>query len=234
MEAEFVVEVELPDGRRETEEIPITANEQPDTLVLPYRKGLPRRKFRVWHSSVLGILSELSKTFAELYPWREEDAAWFVLTGEPPMTSPLAWKREWQEYTDQYSITLTVEPWVSVETVTQLYSKLRRYSLKRNTRRVSERNLAMFRFVIAELEAPSQDESKPLFGEKKRWRGGMVGRGYFESRLWELEGPSWRTLLKRWNQAHPQEWSYDDVRLFFRDFYRAHKAIAGPYRDRML
>jgi hypothetical protein len=230
MEADLVVEVELPDGRRETEEIPITANEQPDTLVLPYGKGLPRREFRVWRSSVLGILRELSKTLAELYPWREEDAAWFVLTGEPPMTSPLAWKREWQEYTDQYSITLTVDPWVSVETVTQLYSELRRYSLRRNTRRLSERNLAVFRFVIAELEAPSHDENKPLFGGRRLRRGGVVGQGYFESRLWELEGPSWRTLLERWNQAHPQEWGYEDVRLFSRDFYRVHKAIAGSYK----
>ena len=231
MEADLVVEVELPDGRRETEEIPITANEQPDTLVLPYRKGLLGRTFRVWRSSVLGILSNLSKTFARIYPWREEDAAWFVLTGEVPGTSPLAWKREWQEYTDQYSITLTVDPWVSVETVTQLYSELRRYSLRRNTRRLSERNLAVFRFVIAELEAPSHDENKPLFGGRKQRRGGVVGgRGHLERRLWELEGPSWRTLLERWNQAHPQEWGYEDVRLLSRDFYRVHKAIAGSYK----
>ena len=137
-----------------------------------------------------------------------------MLTGEVPGTSPLTWKSEWQEYTDQHAITLTVEPWVSVETVTQLYSELRRYSLK---------------FVIAELEAPSHDENKPLFGGRRLRRGGVVGQGYFESRLWELEGPSWRTLLERWNQAHPQEWGYEDVRRFSRDFYRAHKAIARPY-----
>lgn len=55
--------------------------------------------------------------------------------------------------------------------------------------------------------------------------------GRLESQLWELEGPSWRTLLKRWNQMYPEEWSYEDVRLFSRDFYRMHKAIALPYKD---
>jgi hypothetical protein len=229
MEADLVVEVELPDGRRETEEIPITANEQPETLVLPYRKGLPKRTFRVWRSSVLGILSNLSKTFAGHYPWREEDAAWFVLTGEVPGTSPLTWKTEWQEYSYQQAITLTVEPWVSVETVADLYSKLRRPLMGRNTRRLSVRNLAVFRFVIAQLEAPVSSGDKPLFGGRRLQREVMMGP--LERRLWDLGGPSWRTLLERWNQAHPEEWSYDDVRLFSRDFYRAHKAIARPYKN---
>jgi hypothetical protein len=227
LEADLVVEVELPDGRRETEEIPITTDQQPETLVLPHTKGLPRQKFRVWRPSILGILSSLSKMFSEHYPWREEDAAWFVLTGEVPETSPLAWETEWQEYTDQHAITLTVEPWVSTETVADLYSELRRRTLGRNTRRLSVRNLAVFRFVIAQLEAPAPSEDKPLFGGRRPRKGSMIGR--LESKLWHLEGPSWRTLLERWNQAHPEEWSYDDVRLFSRDFYRAHKAIARPY-----
>jgi hypothetical protein len=228
-EAELVVEVELPDGHKETEEISIAPNQQPDKLVLPYTKGLPRREFRVWRSSVLGILSNLSKTFAEHYPWREEDAAWFVLTGEVPEASLLAWITEWQEYTDQQTITLTVDSWVSVETVASLYSELRRYRLGRNTRRLSERNLDVFRFVITQLKAPSPDEDKPLFGGRKLRRSSVVGR--LEKQLWELEGPSWRTLLEQWNQAHPGEWSYEDVRLFSRDFYRAHKAIARPYKS---
>lgn len=75
--------------------------------------------------------------------------------------SPLAWKEESQDYIDQYTITLTIEPWLSVETVAHIYSEIRHHRLGRNARRLSARNLAVFRFVIAHLKAPAPDGDKP-------------------------------------------------------------------------
>jgi hypothetical protein len=85
------VRVELPDGRIETEEITAMTNLQPDTLVLPYRRELPSREVPVWPVSVLGILRDLSVALARHFAWQEEDACWFVLTGETPIVSPLSW-----------------------------------------------------------------------------------------------------------------------------------------------
>ena len=48
--------------------------------------------------------------------------------------------------------------------------------------------------------------------------------------LLKLKQPSWRVMLKRWNQQYSvgHTWRYGYVRNFQRDFNRAAKAIVSP------
>jgi hypothetical protein len=221
---ELIVRVELPDGRTETEDIVSMTNLQPAILTLPYGSELPSREVPVWPSSVLGILRKLSVALAGHYTWQEEDAAWFVLTGEEPMVSPLSWStsRYGERDFKHWVINLNVAPWISTETLANYYRYLQRSRLGRNNRPLSERNVAVFRFVIAHLEAQPDKVDAAL-----AWKGvptSIISR----ARPSVLGSPTWRTMLERWNRAHP-EWEYTDVRLFSRDFYRAHKAISQPY-----
>ncbi len=119
-------------------------------------------------------------------------------------------------------INLNVAPWISAEAQAGFYRELQRSLLGRGNRSLSERNVIVFRFVIAHLE-PHPDKLDAAL-EKK----GVPTRITSRTRVSELGGPSWRTLLEHWNRTHPG-WEYADVRLFPRDFYRAQKAISQPY-----
>lgn len=221
---DLLVHLELPDGRTEVEDILIMSNQQPDTLVLPYTAELSRRKFPVWPGSVLGILRNLSIALSDHYAWRQDAAAWFVLTGEPPIASPLSWStRRYGEHDfEHWVITLNVAPWVSAETVANFYRYLQRIRLRRSNRPIAERNTALFRFILRHLQ-PDPDKVNATYG-RIGIPTSMISRG----RVSVLSSPPWRMLLKLWNEEHP-EWKYEDVRLFSRDFYRTHKAISRPY-----
>jgi hypothetical protein len=79
-------------------------------------------------------------------------AAWFTLTGDIPTISGV---RGQAHFTRTAAVTygnmiLTVEPWVSADSVRQAYLDLQRQMLNRKNRSLSERNLAVFRFVVGE------------------------------------------------------------------------------------
>lgn len=222
--ADLLVHLELPDGHTEVEDILIMSNQQPDTLILPHMTELSRREIPVWPGSVLGILRNLSVALSDHYTWRQEDAAWFVLTGEPPIASPLSWStRRYGEHDfEHWVISLNVAPWVSAETAASFYRYVQRSRLRRSNRPIAERNIALFRFVLRHLQ-PDPDKVNATYG-RIGIPTSMISRG----RASVLSSPTWRTLLKLWNEEHPG-WKYEDVRLFSRDFYRTHKAISRPY-----
>lgn len=169
----------------------------------------------IWPSSVLGEVHGLAHKLAQGYPWHEEDALWFVLTGEMPIVSPI--KME-QTFTDHFvdvvteaaegdvlshtygTITLTVEPWMPATTVLRIYRAFQRQMLGGDNRELKDKSLTLLRFVIGHMDE--------------------------QGRL-----PTWRILLKEWNMAYPQE-AYGDeeqhVRNFARDYRNAEKAIAFP------
>jgi hypothetical protein len=197
---ELIVRVELPDGCIETEDITTMTNLQPDTLVLPNRGELPSREVPVWPGSVLGILRNLSVALARHYVWQEDDACWFVLTGKTPMVSPLSWstRRYGGRDFDHWVINLNVAPWISAETLVRFYRYLQRSRLGRSNRPLAERNVAVFRFVIAHLE-PQPDEIDTVV-ERKGAPTSIIS----SAEVSVLGGPSWRTLLERWNREHPE------------------------------
>lgn len=220
--AHLIVHVELPDGRKELERILIKAGQQPDILVLPYGKGLETREVAVWPHSILGILRNVGSALAQGFTWEEDAAAWFVLTGELPSAPPLraSSERYGEDYFQHWTISMTAAPWISADTISRFYREFQRAHLGRNNRPLSERNVAVFRFVIGQLHPRYERMDAP-----QSMQGGS--RSMISKRMTSLlTGPSWRALLDLWNRTYP-EWRYKDVRLFHRDFDRAHRSISG-------
>ncbi len=107
-------------------------------------------------------------------------------------------------------LVLTIQPWVPANVVRAVYANLQKLGLKGKPRALSERNLAVFRFVISHQEVVPGDGAQPA-----------------------LRKPPWRILLDRWNKVYPKEheWHYTDVRRFRRDFDRAEQAVVHPRID---
>jgi hypothetical protein len=121
-------------------------------------------------------------------PWREGEAVGFVLTGEVPVARALV--GEANTFVEAYphltygTITLSVEPWVATDTVAKAYHYLQMQLMRRQPGVLSQRNMAVARFVIGELKALVSVET----GENSQ-----------PQRL------SWRTLMQRWNRANPED-----------------------------
>jgi hypothetical protein len=160
--------------------------------------------------SVLERLHNLCEDLIQrvCHPWSEAEAAWFVLTGEPPIPKAL-YARADSFVSDSLTygtITLKVEPWVAAQTVSEAYQFLQMQFLDRKPRALSRRNLRVARFVMEYLLRLIDTETN---------------QG--TPRL------SWRELMNRWNEEN-QDATYDDERQFNRDFYRAARAVVRPYR----
>jgi hypothetical protein len=179
---------------------------------------------RVEDRSVLEGLRILSTYLAAEYPWQEAQAAWFVLTGEPPAL-PAATGRVSRGSAAPYAeITITMQPWVPADTVRKFYGQLQGRVLTSRPRAFSERNLAVFRFVVG------QQEVKPYSDDAQ---ASALTRQH--PKLMKLKQPSWRIMLERWNRQYPagDNWRYKYVRNFQRDFQRAAQAIVSPHANRL-
>lgn len=151
-----------------------------------------------------------------LFPlWTLADAAWIVVTGKAWQV-PTCLKGEIEGFSNQHltygRINLSVEPWITGETVLRAYQHLQALALPRRPRALSERNLAMTRFVMEHLRHMIVGESED---------GGESPR------------VSWHRLAVRWNREHP-EWAFRDERNFFRDCRRTVSAVARPYDEKRL
>jgi hypothetical protein len=178
-------------------------------------------RIAVWQGSVLGELQRVSKRLARRFPWKEDQAAYFVLCGGNILAGMLmgTWsshinKGVHAHQYDRTTITLTADSWLPAETVFKAYRRLQRQVHGgKNNRRPELRNVAVFRFVLDQSEIR------------------IVSR---EERLAKLELPKWRVMLRRWNEQHPRSdrWHYENpdetgVQRFQRDFVRGQKAVIG-------
>jgi len=96
-------------------------------------------------------LGDLSRWLAARYPWEQKDAAWFVLTNEPPDVISLAFSRD----PTRHTFTLTFAPWVSEDTILRSY----RSACKGDAKLPTEKSLAVLRFV----------DEHTLAGEEPQW-----------------------------------------------------------------
>src|SRR5215216_5628760 len=180
-------------------------------LPFPGEDGETHRTL-VLSGSVLGDLVSKARELLRHYPWFEEDAVWFLLTGEAPYVAPMTMRAKFSgrntflPYPNgnyKYGlIALTIEPWISAETVKGVYQDLQRQFLGKVNRPIEEKNRALVSFV--------------------RDKVGTVS----------LTAPEKRKLSKKlvaeWDQLHP-EWHYGrDTRTFWRDFGLTMKSIALP------
>jgi len=180
-------------------------------------------KHPVADSSVLGDLQVLCKYLAKHHPLTEEMAAYLVLCGETVQVAPLSGRvsnthdAQAGAYAyDHSTITLTIPSWARPEQVQQAYAKLRAQAWAKNSYRSrSERNIAIFRFVMKRAEPYPPKDLIP----------GTSGTFKF---------PPWRELVKEWNQPLPRdhEWRFDHPgytpeKMFRNAFANGYKAITG-------
>jgi hypothetical protein len=179
-------------------------------VVFPFPSNGAIRKVRALPGSLLSELHDLSGLLVELYDWRQEQAGWFVLTGETPRIEPITVSASlltgYRRIAPVWTVSLEVAPWVDAKEVTRIYREIQKQILQGDNSRVKVRNLAILRFVTAQTAA-----------QGKR--------------------PPWRTLLERWNETYPEqhEWRYGNgkepdrhVWNFRRDYDRAEKAVLRP------
>ncbi len=139
-----------------------------------------------WPNSLLHDLLRLSDALIGVYPWEQREAAWFVLTDDVGL-EPIRARTGRIGYPDRYTrgqIELSVDPWVSADTVQRTYRYLQRSMLagahnrSGDNRAIPERSLAVFNFV-EELRLPGGPT--PTFRDMARlW-----------NQRWRSERPTW-------------------------------------------
>jgi hypothetical protein len=108
-------------------------------------------RFWVFNGSLLAELHELGGQLAERFSWQRAQAAWFVLTGEPPAVPPVRIRYRVEEDEDfkRGVVTLEVSTWVSAETVDAVYRDIQRRMLGDiNNRQLDTKTLELLRFVM--------------------------------------------------------------------------------------
>lgn len=145
----------------------------------------------VQRSSVLGELQRVANRLTEQFPWREDQAAWFTLTGEPPLVSPIKIRYKWHPArihhpwgdTTRFTygeVTISVIPWVPETNVSEAYFNLQRRILQVQQNQPLERpGLELLRFVL--------QQENPLGLTRARRR--KVGRKLVEA--WDRKYPHW-------------------------------------------
>ena len=177
----------------------------------------------------LDSLSSISRRLARNYPWNEEQAAWFLLTGEVPEIVPVSGhiNRRWGKAHTYGTITLEVQPWISPDIVRDTYIHAQRKALGRNNRRLGDRSLALFWFVVGQAESVHEYNLQERGLVQQRVKGEALGPAT------DLRGiPSWRVMMARWNEQYSEKraWLYKEVRNFERDFRNTETQIANPIR----
>jgi hypothetical protein len=124
-----------------------------DVLSYPGERG-KAEVVPVWSGSVLDELRELGAWLAAYYDWQEAQAVWFVLTNAVPLVSPLRQevRLAFRGWGTSARITLSIAPWVPAKTVLKAYRAVQRQMLGGDNRPLSQRNLAIFRFVTDRME----------------------------------------------------------------------------------
>jgi hypothetical protein len=146
-------------------------------------------------------LADLARRLERDYGWRQDDAAWFVLTNRPPRLRPLAADVSMSESPlyglSHCKITLHVVPWVPSEVVERAFVQVRdqvRGASGPGT--VGEQRLEVLRFV---------EEQRAKHGRR----------------------PKFEDLLQIWNQEHPH-WVYADYRALAKAYRQAYREVVYP------
>jgi hypothetical protein len=146
----------------------------------------------VQRDSVLGELQRLASRLAEQFPWREVQATWFILTGEPPLVPPVKVRYTLRPVrvhlepsgdTERFTygeVIISAAPWVSEKIVAEAYYNLQSRILRSGQNRPLERRrLELLRFVI--------QRENPLKLTRARRR--RIGKELVEA--WDRKHPNW-------------------------------------------
>lgn len=197
--------------------------DEAETLRWP--TGVYGKRFTVSESPLLKELKRVADYLAKHYPWKDYQAAHFILCGGVPQAATVMGgysastnKGVPAHKFDRMTIKLEVEHWIPAEFVREAFCKIRDKAVNDrdmlaqvSLQRAGFRNMEIFRFVVSQSYFCVKDTKQAL------------GR---------LELPSWPELKDRWNAQLPQGDSrhYKEVKYFRRDFQRAQRAILGSER----
>jgi len=160
--------------------------------------------------SVVDELVKLGSQLEHAYGWDEGEGVIFVLSGVSPFVPPGRVQSHWSagNWHRGGVITLEVQPWVSVDTLTDAFRRAQRqYFQGHRNRAISERHSELFRFIV----------------QRTRFREEETGCNILRI---ERKG-TWTALLRAWNAEHP-EWSYASWRQLAQDFKRTRDRIVYP------
>jgi hypothetical protein len=187
--------------------------------------------------SVLDELRSISVRLAGVYPWEEAEASRFILTGKPPSVPAVAGRLHVRrDRTITYgTINLTVQPWIPADVVYGFYRDMRQNAFVGKHRTISERKIAVFRFVMSQHDVRPPKAVKPK-GRIINSGVGPILRLSNKARAKllrkpQLIKPRWKVMLDRWNEQYSDEWTYKDEANFKRDFHEARKTIVHPQYD---
>ncbi len=108
-------------------------------------------------------LGDLARRLASMYPWKPQDAAWFVLTGWPPtVLLPLTLYKGHK----QGIFTLTFTPWISRETFRQVYRTVQSGDNQPLTYKTLRVLLFVTQHTDSEGRRPSWDELLGLWNQR--------------------------------------------------------------------
>lgn len=192
---------------RENDEVDEFVREVPEKVVrYPWEDRI--HVVRALPNSLLDELLGLSNALTDVYGWRQEDALWFVLTGQTPRINSVevgaSLLTGHESSPPVWNVTLNVSPWVSADTVKGIYEQILR-------------------------QIKGGDVSK---GEIKELRKLRVFRFVTEQKKNLGECPSWQTLFDLWNQVYPEghKWHYADASSF-RSSKKPWDTFQRDYRD---
>ena len=109
---------------------------------------------------------------AAKFPWAPDEAGWFLLTGERPEVVPL----RFSYHRNRRIFTLSFAPWISEKTIRKAYRKGQKVVQGGDNRRMTERTLAVMRFVTAHTDdegnRPSWSQLTDLWNKEHpgEWR----------------------------------------------------------------
>lgn len=168
----------------------------PEECILRYkdRDGLEEEMW-VWPGSVLDSLHSISSYWARVLGWKEEDMTMWLLTGEPSKWKPLEVKVRYK-IGNPLTVSFTVHPWMSADTVARNYRRIQHQLLGRDNRPLQPRSLAVLRFVEGRV----------------RQSGG--------------ERPSWARLLNEWNEQCRPKWRYENRSNLSRTYRKTLQSVA--------
>jgi hypothetical protein len=144
------------------------------SIAIPARQGGFYRT-QVVDGSVLDDVRKLSVSLANSYPWEEHEAVWFVLTNILPMIGPIRSRVHATRSPAFHDgrITLTIEPWVTADTVANVYRDLQLQHFLPVGRSHLPKQFALYQFV------------------SKRRRAGR------RSQTWDAIKSAWHKSIKR-------------------------------------
>jgi hypothetical protein len=173
-----------------------TSDAAMDAITIAVPRGKP-----LWINasslSLIGRLAVVARRLAREAPWTAEDAAWFVLTGDPPPVAPILYavERHMGQGHQRAVVKLEIEPWVPQNVVLAAYRQAQSEVLPKANRSISERTAELARFAASDAGALSVGAAMRIWNDSNpRWveHDRRNFQRHFRQAVSRIATPPWR------------------------------------------